>query len=110
MVKADTLSYDSILEAIEKGNCYMSTGPEIKEISIEGNKVTVKTSEAQGIIYTAMGRSHQNKIMEKGGEPVTEATFTVQPHHVYFRITVRDMYGQRANSRAYWLDELDLDK
>ena len=110
MVKADKLSYESILDAIEKGNCYMSTGPEIKEIYIEGNQVTVKTSEAEGIIYTAMGRSHQNKIMEKGGEPVTEATFTIQPWHKYFRITVRDMRGQRANSRAYWLDELDLEQ
>lgn len=109
MVKADKLSYDSILDGIEKGNCYMSTGPEIKELYIEDNKVTVKTSEAAGIIYTAMGRSHQNNIMDKGGEPVTEATFTIQPHHVYFRITVRDMYGQRANTRAYWLDELGLD-
>ena len=109
MVKADKLSYDSIIEGIEKGNCYMSTGPEIKEISIEGNKVTVKTSEAAGIIYTVMGRSHQYKIMEKGEEPVTEATFTIMPHHVYFRITVRDTNGRRANSRAYWLDELDID-
>ena len=109
MVKAEKLDYVSIINALEKGDCYMSTGPEIKEISLDGDQLTVKTSEAQGIIYTAMGRSHQNKIMEKGGEPVTEATFTVKPWHVYFRITVRDMYGQRANSRAYWLDELDLE-
>ena len=109
MVKADELSYDSILDGIEKGNCYMSTGPEIKEIYVEGDKVTIKTSPAEGIIYTAMGRSHQNNIMEQGGEPVTEATFTIKPWHVYFRITVRDMQGKRANTRAYWLDELDLE-
>ena len=110
MVKADELSYESLIDGIEKGNCYMSTGPEIKEIYVEGDKVTVKTSAAEGIIYTAMGRSHQNNIMEKDGEPVTEATFTIKPWHVYFRITVRDLNGKRANTRAYWIDELDLEQ
>ena len=110
MVKADELSYESLIDGIEKGNCYMSTGPEIKELYIEGDKVTVKTSAAEGIIYTSMGRSHQNNIMEKDGEPVTEATFTIRPWHVYFRITVRDLNGKRANTRAYWIDELDLEQ
>ena len=107
MVKADNLSYESILDGIEKRNCYMSTGPEIYELYFEDGYVTIKTSEAHGIYLTTVGR-HDYKLASKEGAPVTEATFKIYPNDYYFRLTVRDEKGNHANTRAFFLDEIGM--
>lgn len=106
MVKADSLSYENLIDGIENGNCYASSGPEIKELYVEDGKVTVKTSEAVGVFYLTAGRRARHKHMEKGGAPVTEVTFRIDPNDVAFRITVRDAAGNHAYTRYYYFDEL----
>ena len=106
MVKADSLTHESILNAIEAGDCYASSGPEIHELYYEDGRVYVKCSEADAIhLYTA-GRRRARTGEVKEGEYVTEASFEIQPTDHYFRITVKDKKGKYANTRAYFLDEL----
>ena len=106
MVKADSLSYENLVNGIEEGNCYASSGPEIKELYVEDGKVTVKTSDAVGIYLLTAGRRTGHKLRERGGEFVTEATFRLDPNDVAFRVSVRDKEGNHAHSRYYYFDEL----
>lgn len=106
MVKADSLSYENLMEGIEKGNCYASSGPEIKELYVEDGKVTVKTSDAVGIYLTTAGRRTDHKNTFDYDAPFNEATFKIYPMDVMFRISVKDKNGHHAYSRYYYIDEL----
>ena len=46
MILAPELKYDSILAALEKGDFYASTGPEITSLSILGTVVSLECSPA----------------------------------------------------------------
>lgn len=106
MVKADALTHECILDAIERGDCYASSGPEIKELYYEDGRVFVKCSEADAVhLYTA-GRRRARTPEVKDGQAITEASFEVKESDFYFRITVKDKNGKYANTRAYFLDEL----
>lgn len=106
MVKAPSLSYDNLMKSIENGDCYSSCGPEIHELYVEDGAVHIKCSDAVGIYYTTAGR-RKGCVLSKEGVPVTEATFEIDPEDFYFRISVRDARGEHANTRAYFLDELN---
>ena len=107
MVKADSLTYDNLINGIEKGDCYASSGPEIFELYMEDGEVTVRCSEAAGIFYSTAGRAKAYVLDENEVKtPVTEASFKVDPADIYFRITIRDYRGNHACSRIYYLDEL----
>ena len=106
MVKAESLTHENILNAIENGDTYASSGPEIYELYFEDEKVHIKCSEADSVyIYTA-GRRRSRTSELKEGESLTEATFEIKPTDHYFRLTVKDKNGKYANTRAYFLDEL----
>ena len=106
MVKAPALTYGDLMQSIERGDCYASSGPEIHELYVEDGNVHVKCSEAAGIYYSTVGRRKECRLAEDAGAPVTEATFTIDPEDIFFRISVKDASGEHANTRAYFLDEL----
>ena len=100
MIKAQTLDYASVADALEKGYFYVSEGPEIYELYVEDGKIHVKCSEAVHITCTSQHRVGQRIVTELGQE-VTEAVFRVQPEWGRFRITVRDKRGRLAYTNAY---------
>jgi len=102
-IMANSLDYREVTEALVKGNFYASTGPEIHSLVYEDGKVAVKTSEAANIAITYVRGAC---ITYAGDEPLTYASFRLLPDGDYFRITVTDKYGRRANTRAYFFDEL----
>ena len=105
MIKAEKLEYRTITSAMERGDFYASMGPEIYELYYEDGKVTVKCSEAADISI-CFGVRRARKCYNSDGTPLTEATFEVREDSIYFRITVTDPQGRHANTRAYFLDEL----
>ena len=106
MVKAEELSHTALLDAIERGDCYSSQGPEIYELYVEDGKVHVKCSDAVGIFYSTAGRAKNCKLDETYENPVNEAAFTINPDDIFFRITVKDARGNRANTRIFYTDEV----
>lgn len=96
---AESLTYENIIKAMEDGEFYASTGPQIFELSKDGDTVFVKTSPARSIALTTGGRRAKNIL----GENVCEASFTLMPEDRYFRITVTDREGHTANTGAYFL-------
>ena len=104
MFKAPELSHKAIIEALQKGNCYASTGPEIKELYVEDGVVHIKTSEAQGIFMATAGRRKPAELVPfESEECVTEAAFPLDESDVFFHIIVRDMHGRPAATRIYFL-------
>jgi len=105
MVKAESLDYDTIMKAIQKGEFYASAGPAIEELYVEDNIAKIKCSPAVRITVNTAGR-RAGVVNAPEGETITAAEFNIDPRDRYIRFEVMDERGRRANSRAYFLDEL----
>lgn len=113
MIKAKALTYEALIEAYKKGDCYASEGPEILSLTLEDDPegkesyICVKTSAASAISLLSEGRACAVKRSEDG--TATEAEFSYAPKAFgrYFRIEVRDKEGRKAFSRAYTIDEIE---
>ncbi len=117
MVKADKLEYVTVMKALERGEFYASTGPEIKELYLEDGKLHISTSEAASIQLMTNYRYTRAKN-GRADAPVTEACFDIAAFfeknnaHAYprstpwLRLEVRDLAGNMAWTRAYFIDEL----
>ncbi|MBQ9778146.1 MAG: hypothetical protein IJW22_04385 [Clostridia bacterium] len=117
MVKADKLEYETVIGALERGDFYASTGPEIKALCVEEGVLSIETSDAFSITLVSNYRYHRQR---HGSEeaPLSAATFDLNDFikqnqaHAYPRCTpwvrleVRDLSGNVAWTRAYMLDEL----
>ena len=67
---AKELSYGAVIEALEKGDFYASTGPEIRELSFEGREVLLRCSNARQIlvyftVLTADGKSAHTRAFTR---------------------------------------------
>jgi len=116
MVKADKLEYKTVMTALEKGDFYSSTGPSIDELSYEDGKLYVKCSNVRKIYVNTERRTGWVKNMDDS--PITEAEFNISnylnitkqekdrlPWKPFIRLTVVDEKGNRAYTRAYFLEE-----
>ena len=116
-VNADSLTYENIVDSLLTGNFYASTGPEIREFSIDGSKIHVECSEAVSVSVLTERRS----IRHKGGSadaPLTSVDLDLSkylndtknaeylPWKPFIRLEVTDAYGRTAYTRAYYLDEI----
>lgn len=101
MIKSDSLDYDKIFSALEKGEFYSSTGPEIKELYCENDRVFIKTSSAQSIRLLSDNRYTCLKRADEG-EELYDADFNISPVNNYFRIEVIDCNGKKAYTNAYF--------
>ena len=106
MVNADSLSYKNIIDGLLAGTFYTSTGPEIYDMWVEDGSVHITCSDARQISYSTQGR--RAKAVHAGDEPLTAATFKIEPDDGYFRLDVIDSEGQHANTQAYFLADLGL--
>ena len=79
--------------------------PEIEELYIEDDMITIKTSPAKQIIMSC-GIRRLKSVKNKDGSPVTKAQFKIFPYDKYVRFTVRDFNGNNANTNAYSIDTL----
>lgn len=105
MIKAETLEYSAVIEALDNGNFYASQGPEITELYVKDGKVYIKCSEAAQITYTT-GIRHGGTVKAKNDVPVTEAVFDIHPDDIYFRLTITDEKGLHATTNAYFVDKI----
>ena len=112
MVGAKELRYDSVIEALEKGDFYMSCGPEITDLYMEGNVLKVTCSDAQRVNLETQGRMAQVVLAEDA--PLREAEFDLGTFFsrvdgdpdafVFLTVTAPD--GSYATTRPYYLKDL----
>lgn len=105
MIKAEKLEYRAVTKALESGNFYASTAPEIYELSIEDDCIHIKCSPADRIMLST-GRRRTDIAYCTENELVTEAYFNIFPEDKYVRLTVVDKNEKKANTNAYFTDEI----
>ena len=98
-INCKNLVYKDVMDALINGNFYSSQGPEIYEISLEENELTVKCSPAELIVVYTQGR----RCYVQAGENLTEAGFQLSGDDDYIRVMCRDKNKLDANSNAYWI-------
>lgn len=106
MIKAPELTYDALIAAYERGDCYATCGPSIQSLVLRDGRICVRTSEAEDIVLLSEGRYVANRW---SGTSLTEAEFEYLPEQFgkFFRIEVRDRYGRKAFSNAYFTEDID---
>ena len=116
MIKAESLDYGLVMEALEKGDFYSSSGPLIHELYLEDGVLYVTTSEAVAIELITERRYRGRQTAPKDGF-LTGAAFNIKDyldngiHRTetdllpYFRITVTDRNGEKAHTRAYFEED-----
>lgn len=112
MVGATELRYDSVIAALEKGAFYMSCGPEIYTLTINGSHLTITCSDAQLITLETHGR-FARRVSAEGSSWIREAEFDLadffaraDDENMYVQLTVAAPNGNYAATRAYYLNEL----
>lgn len=113
MVGASELEYGCVMDALEKGDFYMSCGPEITDLYVEGTTLKVTCSDAQHINLHTHGRYARVVLAED--EPLREAEFSLdkfleqvgdKKDDAFIYVTVTAADGSYATTRAYYLNEL----
>ncbi len=112
MVGAKALTYESVIEALEKGDFYMSCGPQITDLTFEGTMLKVTCSDAQSIRMETYGR-RAGVVLAKD-QPLREAEFqldnilekTKDDPDAFLYITVTAPDGTYAVTRPYYIKDL----
>lgn len=105
MIKAPRLDYESIAAALTAGHFYASQGPQIRALWMEDDLLHVECSPAVRV-YCITGARNFKAGYGENGALATRAEFRIDPDDVYFRISVQDESGLRADSNAYFTDEI----
>ena len=105
MIKARELTYEAVIEALEKGHFYASMGPEIYDMYIENNELHVSCSPAVSIAARMVGRAGiRGTAFAPVGETITEGVIPLQKNDTYIRVEITDVHGKKAFTHAYFLD------
>jgi hypothetical protein len=98
MVQADSLRPASLIEAMEAGDFYGSTGVTLSEIIEKDNKLSVAVAGEEGVVYTIQfigvrqGEEMSSVLMEKKG---VAAEFELEEDIVFVRAKiVSDKYKE----------------
>ena len=118
MVGAEKLAYDSVIEALEKGDFYASTGPEIYDLTLEGTTLRFRCSDAAfvtvetGLRFAAKVRPVAPGKLLRGGEIDMKKWFDFckecapeTENRKWFRFIVHGPHCEYATTRAFWYDE-----
>lgn len=102
-VKAAELTQAAILDALEQGYFYASSGPEIHSLELDGNWLRVCCSPAASVDF--VGNVHfSRRFSAPPGETLTEARYRLQRGQRYVRVACRDSRDCWAWSNPIFLD------
>ena len=103
MVQADELTKESLFKAIDEGRFYCSQGPEIRQITVEDERIHVECSEAERVIFYSNLVWANDRCVVKPG--MTEAEYIARPENgeTFVRIQVMDKEGRSAWSNPILL-------
>lgn len=106
MVKADSLCYSSIMHALSVGACYSSTGPEFKNLWLEGDILHVECSCVCSVFVHGKCLNKKTQVVERT-DIITSVALDIS--HVresspYFWVQLRDTKGGKAWATPYWFE------
>lgn len=113
MVGAEALDYDAVIKALEKGDFYMSCGPEINTLTVENGILKITCSGVKRICIESE-RRFANLVKAKDGQLLYEAEFdltewrknTASDPNACVRLTIFAEDGTYAATRGYYTSEL----
>ncbi|MBQ8551922.1 MAG: hypothetical protein IJ428_03805, partial [Clostridia bacterium] len=105
MIKAPSLEYGAVIDALMNRHCYTTMGPEIHALWVEDGRIHIKCSPARSVSITC-GFRRCEAHYAKEGEVFTETSFELREKDIYYRLTVTDHRGNTASSCAYFVDEM----
>ena len=104
MIGAKELKYDQVIEAMEKGNIYCTSGrknpPMFKALYVEDNIIKIDCTPVTNININGYGRTDRH-VTAPENETITHAEFPLRESDVYFRVSLRDQYGNNAHTHTY---------
>lgn len=103
MLSPREFSYEAVIDAMDAGDYYASTGPLISELYYEDGKIKISCSPAKAVTMITYGR--RTATIQEKDVPLEHAEFSINESDVYVRIEVADHEGRYAFSRAYFLSE-----
>ena len=107
-IYADSLTQESVVNALEKGDFYASRGPIIKELWYEDGVFHIECSAASSIVISNSHRRDPKISVKRSNEcNLTSAEFPVCELDHFVRFTVTDEHGNTANTRGFWRDEFE---
>lgn len=114
MVGAEKLEYDSVISALEQGDFYASTGPEIHSLTWDGVNLHICCSDATAISVECGNRYARNVTPVNADGLLRQASIDMSgwlsrcKDHPYdwLRVIVHGPYGHYASTRAYTFSEL----
>ena len=102
MIKAPSLTYGAIFNALKEGHYYSSWGASLDGAYIEDGVFRVTTPGAREIAFTT-GVRHARRVIAPEGESLTSAEFRIDPADVFVVAEVVDHAGRRAYTNAWFL-------
>ena len=118
MVGAEKLTYDSVIEALEEGDFYASTGAEIYDLYMEDQKLHFRCSDALSVtvdsglrfaareVPTAPDRLLREGVIDlKKWFAFCEGANEQNQNRKWFKMVVHGPCGDYAATRAFWYDE-----
>ena len=94
MVRARDLSTDSVLNALERGEFYASTGVDLAEMERLPDGIRLRIAEQPFIRFTTEFVGASGKVLARSFE--TSAEYRLRPGDSYVRARVTDSNGNRA--------------
>ena len=108
MIGAPALEYDKVIEAMEKGHIYCTSGrdnpPQFKALYVEDNMIKIDCTPVTNVNINGYGRADRH-ITAEDGKTITHAEFPLRESDVYFRVSLRDEYGNNAHTHTYFVKD-----
>lgn len=105
MVIAPELSYQAVINALEHGKFYATTGPEIFALEISKGTAMLEFSPAVRVTMHMSPKYCQN-VWNPDGSSFTSARFEIPEDAPYVYFTVWDSSGKRAHTHAFTREEI----
>ena len=107
MIRAAELNDESILEALEKGCFYASTGPEVSEYKLDSDlKIRVACSPAEKIVFRTSGAGNGRVFRAENGEALQGAEWDLSSKRpAWVRCEVTDKDGHKAWTNPLFLPD-----
>lgn len=106
MICAPSLSYDAVIEALEAGYAYASTGPLFESLTSEDGYLCFHTSPIKEARLISDTRANQALLLSREGESLTYGRLKIPEAASYVRLEITDEQGNLAWTRAYLPSEI----
>lgn len=105
MIAAKELKYDQIMDSLQKGDFYASTGPIINKIWAQDGKVCVECEPATEINFRC-GSRRGRMFTGENRSPITYAEFPIEADDKYVYVAVKSPDGEWAYTRPFTAEEI----